>query len=75
MQRCLGRVEASVADLTTQIHGLRGELSIIARNVETAVAGHRERLKHLESFRRSMIGIMTAVTLSGVAAGFAYILK
>ena len=75
IQRSLGRVEARVAELSSQIAGLRTELSGVVRTVEAAVASHRERINHLESFRRSFIGIISAVILSGAAAAFAYFLK
>jgi hypothetical protein len=75
LERGLGRVEARVCELSTQIQGLRQELTNLAHNVKTSVAGHSERLKHLESFRRSLLGILTALFLSGVAAVFGYILK
>jgi hypothetical protein len=75
IERGLGRVEARVAELSTQIHGLRKEMSDISHSVETAVVGHHERISHLESFRKSTLGIITAIVLSGIAAVFAYALK
>jgi hypothetical protein len=75
LQRGLGRVEARVAELSTQIHGLRKEMSDISHSVETAVVGHHERISHLESFRRSFLGILSAILLSGIAAVFAYVLR
>jgi hypothetical protein len=75
MERCLGRVEARVADLTEQITALRTELSALTKSVEAAVAGHQERLAALESFRRWAIGLMTGLFLSGAAAVFAYVLR
>ena len=75
VQRGLGRVEARVAELSTQIHGLRKEMSEISHSVETAVVGHHERISHLEAFRRSFLGILSAILLSGIAAVFAYVLR
>jgi hypothetical protein len=75
LDRGLGRVEARVADLAEQIVGLRKELSSVGHTMETAVAAHRERIAALEAFRRWMIGVMTGLFLSGVAAGFGYWLK
>ncbi|MBU0690426.1 hypothetical protein KKH18_01315 [bacterium] len=75
IQRGLGRVEARVAELSSQIGALRQDVTSIARNVETAVAGHQERIRHLEAFRKSLIGFVSAVILSGAAAVFAYMIK
>jgi hypothetical protein len=75
LDRSLGRVEARVADLTTQISSLREEVSGIAHSVETAVAAHRERIAALESFRRWMIGLMTGLFMSAVAAVLGYVFR
>jgi hypothetical protein len=75
LDRGLGRVEARVADLTDQITALRKELTTVVHTMESAIAAHRERIIALESFRRWMIGLMTGVFLSGVAAAFGYLLK
>ncbi|HEY3295089.1 MAG TPA: hypothetical protein VGL38_06605 [bacterium] len=75
LDRGLGRVEARVADLTDQISGLRKELSSVVKTLESAIAGHRERIAALEAFRRWMIGLMTGLFLSSVAAVFGYLLK
>jgi tRNA A-37 threonylcarbamoyl transferase component Bud32 len=75
IDRGLGRVEARVADLAEQIAALRKELSSVVHTMESAIAGHRERLAALEAFRRWMIGLLTGVFLSGVAAVFGYWLK
>jgi hypothetical protein len=50
-------------------------MSDISHSVETAVVGHHERISHLESFRRSFLGILSAILLSGIAAVFAYVLR
>lgn len=73
--RSLGRVEARVADLTEQISSLRAEFSRLVHVVESSTAAHRERISSLESFRRWMIGLMTGVLLSGIAAVFGYFVK
>lgn len=75
LDRGLGRVEARVADLTEQISALRKEFSALVQNVESAIASHRERIAAIEAFRRWMIGLMTGLFLSGVAAVFGYFLK
>jgi len=75
IDRSLGRVEARVTDLAEQIAALRRELSAVVHTMESAIAAHRERLAALESFRRWMIGLLTGVFLSGVAAVFGYWLK
>jgi hypothetical protein len=74
-ERSLGRVEARVADLTDQIGAMRTELSTLAHSVESGMATHRERIAALESFRRWMIGLMTGLFLSGVAAVFGYVTR
>jgi predicted nucleic acid-binding Zn-ribbon protein len=74
LDRSLGRVEARVADLAEQIVAMRKELSELSQSMESAVAGHRERIASLESFRRWMTGLMTGVVLSGVAAVFGHLL-
>ncbi len=75
VDRSLGRVEARVADLTEQIAALRTEVSSVAHNVESNFASHRERIAALESFRRWMIGLMTGLFMSAVAAVFGYITR
>jgi len=75
LDRSLGRVEARVGDLAEQIIALRKELSGVVKTMEAAIAGHRERLAALEAFRRWMIGLLTGLFLSGVAAVFGYLLK
>lgn len=73
--RSLGRVEARVADLTEQISGLRTELSRLVQIVESSTAAHHERIAALESFRRWMIGLMTGLFMSGIAAVLGYFIK
>lgn len=75
IQRGLGRVEARVAELSNQIGALRQDVTSIAHSVETAVAGHQERIRHLEAFRKSIIGFASALVLSGAAAVFAYLVR
>jgi hypothetical protein len=75
LDRGLGRVEARVADLTEQITSLRKEFSSLMQSVESATAAHRERIAALESFRRWMVGLMTGLFLSGVAAVFGYFFR
>lgn len=73
IDRNLGRLEARVADLTEQISAMRTELTAIAGTVDRTLAGHRERIISLESFRRWAVGMLTGILLSGVAAAFAWI--
>ncbi len=75
VDRGLGRVEARVADLTEQIAALRKELSTLVHTMESAIAAHRERIAALEAFRRWVIGLMTGLFLSGVAAIADYIFR
>lgn len=75
LERSLGRVEARVADLSTQIAQLRAELSRLVQIVESNTAAHHERIAALEAFRRWAIGLMTGLLLSGVAAVFGYVAR
>jgi len=75
LDRGLGRVEARVSDLTEQITALRKEFSALMQNMESAIASHRERIAALEAFRRWMIGLMTGLFLSGVAAALGYLTR
>ncbi len=75
LDRNLGRLEARVADLTEQIIEMRKEISALSCTVNTSISAHHERLAALESFRRWMVGVMTGILLSGVAAVFAWAMK
>lgn len=75
IERGLGRVEARVSELATQISSLRDELTLTTHTMRDKLSGHHERLNGLEAFRKWMTGLMTGLVMSAFAAVLGWVLR
>lgn len=75
LERGLGRVEARVSELSTQIASLREELTLTVHTMREGLAGHHERINSLESFRKWMTGLMTGLLMSIFAAALGWVMR